>query len=76
MYTHSSPCTCGAENTTLYRATIYVDDFRAMVYPATSFPQDLKGWWYGVSGRISSLHEQLNVVRVVLVVSCFLLIWA
>ncbi|EIW54130.1 uncharacterized protein TRAVEDRAFT_66720 [Trametes versicolor FP-101664 SS1] len=48
-------------------ASVHVDEFRATVYAATSYWQNVKNWWNGLSSRMVDLYEALNVVRVRLV---------
>ncbi|OJT07914.1 hypothetical protein TRAPUB_1193 [Trametes pubescens] len=45
-------------------AAAYLDGLCGTVYAATSYTQNLRNWWNGVSSRIAELYAELNIVRV------------
>ncbi|KAJ8482810.1 hypothetical protein ONZ51_g5119 [Trametes cubensis] len=50
-------------NINLWGTVAYVDDVRARVYAARTWRQDVNNWWHGLSGRITTLCEELDVIR-------------
>lgn len=47
---------------------IRIDDVRCTVSAISGWRAEVKGWWGGVSGSISHLHENVHKLRVKLIV--------
>ncbi|KAI0323300.1 hypothetical protein GY45DRAFT_1376423 [Cubamyces sp. BRFM 1775] len=50
-------------NRNVWAAKMQADEMRAKVYAAQTWWQDVKNWWQGLSGRVMTLCEELNFLR-------------
>ncbi|KAI0330366.1 hypothetical protein GY45DRAFT_1370773 [Cubamyces sp. BRFM 1775] len=51
-------------NLNIWVSTMRVDEMSAKVCAAKTWWQNVKNWWHGLSGRVTAIRDELNLIRV------------